>query len=660
MISVNFQSYNKYVTDSLYQWDLNRKLVINGLNVSVAPVIVFANRHIDRGIVVQSKLNAGVITCDVPNALLQFPCPITASLCNVSDQEYKAYETVFIPVIARVMPADYLYSDNIPILTYESIKADLDVSLTELERVTASKADLDAERGRIDTLSARLDQAIAPGGAGVVEEYDVEMSSEVGGSVKIKTNGVHAIVDFNNVIPADLDNFSKNIPYTVGTIPSYCLPFEDIAIFTFEKYKIEIVNSDGDQLIKVTWLVDISPMNPTSAFVNNSVCYALANVWVDEIADIRIGSDGTRYNSAGDAIRSQIEYIDTDVKVINSTIDTMYDVTNEIVLESGSIINSGANVDNIKRLRSKSYISSKCRKIVAKAGFLLGLGIYNDEGYVAKTWLKEINLDLYRQEYPNAKFRIIVKSEQDYDLTSDMDCITSVGYAKSLASNDFIENLMQIFPKYTVIGDSMACGYTKIGDILVDSATARATKNNWAGYLEMRTGRTFTNVAVGGSTSKDWRDTHITTANVDTNCYLVGMGANDLRKGLAVGTIGDIASNNANNADSYYGNFDYLIRQIKEYNPKAHIFVFTIPKSEGDTVESYNNAIRYVASLYDNVHCIDLYSLYANEFTEGFIADNFINGHYVPIVYNYISKMIEKAICNYIYDNYSLFKTVPY
>ena len=305
MISVNFQSYNKYVTDSLYQWDLNRKLVINGLNISIAPVIVFANRHIDRGIVVQSKLDDGVITCDVPNALLQFPCPITASLCNVSDQEYKAFETVFIPVIARVMPADYLYSDNIPILTYESIKADLDVSLTELERVTASKADLDTERGRIDTLSARLDQAIAPGGVGVFEEYDVDMSREVSGSVKIKTNGVHAIVDFNTVIPSDLENFSKNVPYTVGTIPSYCLPFEDKVTFEFEKYKIEVVNWDGDQLIKVTWLVDISPMNPTSAFVNNSVCYALANIWVDEIVDLRIGSDGTRYNSAGEAVRVQ-------------------------------------------------------------------------------------------------------------------------------------------------------------------------------------------------------------------------------------------------------------------------------------------------------------------------------------------------------------------
>ena len=323
MISVNFSSYNKYVTDSLYQWDLNRKLVINGLNVSVAPVIVFANRHIDRGIVVQSKLNDGVITCDVPNALLQFPCPITASLCNVSDQEYKAYETVLIPVIARVMPADYLYTDNVPILTYEAIKADLNDDLANLKRDTASQTDLDIERGRIDTLSIRLDQAIAPGGAGIFKEYDVDMSSEVGGSVKIKTNGVHAIVDFNNVIPSDLENFSKNIPYTVGTIPSECLPFEDIATFNFEKYKIEIVNSDGDRLIKVTWLVDISPMNPTSAFVNDEVCYALANVWVDEIADIRIGSDGTRYNSAGEAIREQYTKVDDKVRDMSEKINNM-------------------------------------------------------------------------------------------------------------------------------------------------------------------------------------------------------------------------------------------------------------------------------------------------------------------------------------------------
>lgn len=228
------------------------------------------------------------------------------------------------------------------------------------------------------------------------------------------------------------------------------------------------------------------------------------------------------------------------------------------------------------------------------------------------------------------------------------------------ADQIFRENLMQVFRKYTVIGDSLACGYTMVGDVNVNSSTARPTGNNWPGYLQLRTGRTFTNIAVGGTTAKDWRNTHVSTADIETDCYLIGIGVNDLRQGLSIGTSADIVADCTNNADSYYGNFDFLIRQVKQYNPKAHIFVFTIPRSEGSTVENYNTAIRYVASIYENVHCIDLYNLYPTEYTEGIIANSFINGHYYPLVYNYMSKMIEKAICDYMYANYELFQEVPY
>ena len=39
---------------------------------------------------------------------------------------------------------------------------------------------------------------------------------------------------------------------------------------------------------------------------------------------------------------------------------------------------------------------------------------------------------------------------------------------------------------------------------------------------------------------------------------------------------------------------------------------------------------------------------------------NHVNGHYNPVVYNYVSVRIEKAINEYIYNNHELFKVVPY
>ena len=226
--------------------------------------------------------------------------------------------------------------------------------------------------------------------------------------------------------------------------------------------------------------------------------------------------------------------------------------------------------------------------------------------------------------------------------------------------------LVQIFPKLTGIGDSLMAGYTHQGSVIVNSATARAAGNNWITYLAKRNGLDVHNLAIGSSTAHNWRYADgpsqdnladITTADIPTDCYFSGIGVNDLRQSLSVGASADIVSNPENNADSFYGNYDYIIRKCLYYNPKANIFVFTIPDSESGN-SSYNNAIRYISQLYSQVHCIDLTS--TDAFTTGIIASCFANGHYDPLAYNLISSIIEKAVNEYIKTNYNLFKVAPY
>lgn len=125
MIKAQFKSYGSYVTDSVYQWDLNQKLSISGLVMSSAPVIAYSSKAVKKAIIVQSKIVDGAINCDIPNALLQFDNDITAHLCTLENKQYKAVEKMIIPVIKRAMPADYLFTDNVPILTYEAIEADI-------------------------------------------------------------------------------------------------------------------------------------------------------------------------------------------------------------------------------------------------------------------------------------------------------------------------------------------------------------------------------------------------------------------------------------------------------------------------------------------------------------------------------------------------------
>jgi len=227
-------------------------------------------------------------------------------------------------------------------------------------------------------------------------------------------------------------------------------------------------------------------------------------------------------------------------------------------------------------------------------------------------------------------------------------------------TDEFKKNLMQIFTKYTAIGDSLTAGFVDINGTNINSATAVQTKNNWPGYLSLRTGRAFKNIAIGGSTARDWRNNHVPTADIETDCYIVRIGVNDRRQSLPIGSISDIQDDFATNADSFYGNYDYLLRQIMMYNPTAKIFVFTLPAYEGATSVPYNTAIKSIANLYEDVHCIDIYTMYYEEYTTGLISHNFIGGHLSPLAYNYESTLIEKAICGYMYENYMEFLVSPY
>lgn len=112
MLHVNFNTYNNYVTDSLYQWDVNQDLIINGLNLSVAPDIHFANASMNGAIVKHSTLENGVISVRIPNSLLQSALTIKAYVGVYEGETFKVIETIEIPVIARVKPLDYTLEDS--------------------------------------------------------------------------------------------------------------------------------------------------------------------------------------------------------------------------------------------------------------------------------------------------------------------------------------------------------------------------------------------------------------------------------------------------------------------------------------------------------------------------------------------------------------------
>ena len=113
MLHVNFNAYSSYVTDSLYQWDINQKLTITGLDLTTAPEVHFANANMERAVVRQSTIDRGTITVDIPNSLLQAPLLITAYIGIYEGETFKIIESVKIPVIPKPQPTDYSFVDNV-------------------------------------------------------------------------------------------------------------------------------------------------------------------------------------------------------------------------------------------------------------------------------------------------------------------------------------------------------------------------------------------------------------------------------------------------------------------------------------------------------------------------------------------------------------------
>ena len=231
-------------------------------------------------------------------------------------------------------------------------------------------------------------------------------------------------------------------------------------------------------------------------------------------------------------------------------------------------------------------------------------------------------------------------------------------------------NVVSIFESFVMIGDSLTAGFVTNGSGQSHgSAKAKLAHRNWPSYFGIAVGREVTNLGKGSSAARDWRygnqslNVDITEADVDTYCYMVGLGVNDSRSSLTVGSESDIKTDKANNADTFYGNYDFVIRQLREYKSarisQAKIFVFTMQDSEANA-EQYNAAIRYVASLYDDVHCIDLHDIYKKQLASSPLTDLWIGNHSRPLGYALLADMIRRAVNGYMCKHPTSFAYDPW
>lgn len=180
----------------------------------------------------------------------------------------------------------------------------------------------------------------------------------------------------------------------------------------------------------------------------------------------------------------------------------------------------------------------------------------------------------------------------------------------------------KIFDTMGVVGDSLSSGAMSApGDTVLPEDQEDTTDYfwySWIQYMSRYCGNTAYNFSMGGLSAHGLRTARTTNPNVaeiynrlmgntqKCKAYFVALGHNDRNYATThpeyvIGTIADCnLGNPESNADTYYGNYAWVISQIKNIQPHAKIFLITMKNS--DAFSEYNEAIREMVSLFNTYY----------------------------------------------------------
>ena len=156
----------RYTVDPLYQWDKNQVLEIKGLSLPSIPEIHFTNEAMDRSIVRQSTItDAGIITADIPNSLLQKPYTIKAYVCIYEGDTFKSLRTISIPIKARKKPTDYTLENDEEVYSFNALENLVKNAEANYNEVNAKYEDINRKYieavKSVNEANAKLETAIA-------------------------------------------------------------------------------------------------------------------------------------------------------------------------------------------------------------------------------------------------------------------------------------------------------------------------------------------------------------------------------------------------------------------------------------------------------------------------------------------------------------------
>ena len=229
---------------------------------------------------------------------------------------------------------------------------------------------------------------------------------------------------------------------------------------------------------------------------------------------------------------------------------------------------------------------------------------------------------------------------------------------------------LPILKSIACVGDSLASGEQQIKKADGTNAYFDFYEYSWGKFIEKQVGIPTSVFAQGGMTARAYRNEFANKRGfwkreLAANAYIIALGVNDiLNSDTPIGDITDICPEDPKkNADTFIGNYAYIIQRYKVIQPEAKFFLVTIPRSSdrgearAEKTRAQRDAIYKLAEYFDNAYVIDLYE-YAPDFDASFRELFFLNGHMSPAGYLMIARFFVSYIDYIIRHNMSDFKNV--